>query len=169
MASKITPCELSVASHLEPHWLTNSYVLERHLKREEVIMPKKEIGKFRGEPVYRRNNVLSCKTAENWMRIGRRVKERETPMKWVKQRAVTLQKRRAQELSIQESGEAIQQGLYAEHQTEVYRPPPIKDVSYHKVAYIWANHPGRHSAELVRQYRSVRSDYVAGGCSTSSL
>jgi xeroderma pigmentosum group C-complementing protein len=113
------------------------YVLERHLKREEVIRPKKEIGRFRGEPVFRRANVHQCKTAENWMRSGRKVKPREEPMKWVKQRAVTLQKRRAQELSVQESGEAIQQGLYAEWQTEVYRPPPIKDVSI-----AWPSVPG---------------------------
>jgi xeroderma pigmentosum group C-complementing protein len=103
------------------------YVLERHLKREEVIQPKREIGRFRGEPVYRRQNVLSCKTAENWMRIGRKVKDRQEPMKWVKQRAVTIQKRRAQELAMQESGESIQQGLYAQHQTEIYTPPPIVD------------------------------------------
>ncbi|KAJ9122302.1 hypothetical protein QFC22_001723 [Naganishia vaughanmartiniae] len=103
------------------------YVLERHLKREEVIMPKKEVGKFRGEPVYRRANVQSCKTAENWMRMGRKVKPREEPLKWVKQRAVTLDRRRAQEMAIQEGHEPLQQGLYAEWQTEVYRPSPIKD------------------------------------------
>ncbi|GHJ87232.1 hypothetical protein NliqN6_3634 [Naganishia liquefaciens] len=103
------------------------YVLERHLKREEVIMPKKEVGKFRGEPVYRRANVVSCKTAENWMRIGRKIRPREEPLKWVKQRAVTLDRRRAQELAIQEGHEPLQQGLYAEWQTEIYRPPPIKD------------------------------------------
>ncbi|CAD6566755.1 MAG: hypothetical protein TREMPRED_002955 [Tremellales sp. Tagirdzhanova-0007] len=103
------------------------YVLERHLKREEVIAPKREIGRFRGEPVYRRANVLSCKTAENWMRVGRRVGDKQEPMKWVKQRAVTLQKRRAQELAIQEGQDPIQQGLYAESQTEIYRPPPIVD------------------------------------------
>lgn len=107
--------------------LTRRYVLERHLKREEVIQPKREIGRFRGEPVYRRSNVLSCKTAENWMRIGRKVKDRQEPLKWVKQRAVTIQKRRAQELAMQESGESIQQGLYAEYQTQIYIPPPIKD------------------------------------------
>ena len=105
-------------------------MLERHLKREEVISPKREIGRFRGEPVYRRANVLSCKTAETWMRIGRRVRDKQEPMKWVKQRAVTLQKRRAQELAIQEGQDPIQQGLYAEPQTEVYRPPPIVDVGF---------------------------------------
>ena len=103
-------------------------MLERHLKREEVILPKREVGRFKGELVYRRGNVLSCKTAENWMRMGRRVKDKQEPLKWVKQRAVTLQKRRAQELAVQEGQDPIQQGLYAESQTEVYRPPPIVDV-----------------------------------------
>lgn len=92
-------------------------------------MPKREIGKFRGESVYRRANVVPCKTAENWQRIGRRVKERQEPLKWVKQRAVTLNKRRQQEMALQEGQGEIMQGLYAEWQTEIYRPPPIKDVS----------------------------------------
>lgn len=128
--SKIIHCKLLVGGHsnVTKH-NANRYVLERHLKREEVIMPKKEVGKFRGEPVYRRANVVSCKTAENWMRMGRKIKFREEPLKWVKQRAVTLDRRRAQELAIQEGHEPLQQGLYAEWQTEVYRPPPIKDVS----------------------------------------
>lgn len=105
-------------------------MLERHLKREEVIIPKKEIGRFKGEPVYRRDNVITTKTAETWMRVGRKVKERQEPLKWVKQRAVTLQKRRQQELAIQDGGEPILQGLYSENQTEVLRPPPIVDVSF---------------------------------------
>ncbi len=105
------------------------YVLERHLKRDEVIQPKREVGRFRGEPVYRRANVLSCKTPENWMRIGRKIKPREEAMKWVKQNAVTIDKRRAAALAAEEGQEPIQQGLYAEHQTELYRPPPIKNVS----------------------------------------
>lgn len=63
------------------------------------------------------------------MRMGRKVKPREEPLKWVKQRAVTLDRRRAQEMAIQEGHEPLQQGLYAEWQTEVYRPSPIKDVS----------------------------------------
>ena len=69
-------------------------------------------------------------------------------MKWVKQRAVTLQKRRQQELALQERGEAVQQGLYAHYQTEVYTPPPIEDVS------------GRLSSELMFRgsYRKTRSE-----------
>lgn len=105
-----------------------SYVLERHLKRDQVLNTAKPVGRFKGEAVYRRSSVQNCKTAENWMRSGRKIKEGQEPLKWVKQRAVTLQKRRAQELAKQE-GEEVTQGLYAEWQTEIYRPPPIKDVS----------------------------------------
>lgn len=78
--------------------------------------------------MYRRSSVVSCKTPENWMRIGRTVKAGQEPLKWVKQRAVTLDRRRAQELAHQEGKDPIQQGLYAEWQTELYKPPPIQDV-----------------------------------------
>ena len=73
--------------------------------------------------------MVSTKTPENWMRIGRKVKPREEPLKWVKMRAVTLDRRRAQELAAMEGSEPLQQGLYSEWQTELYRPPPIMDVS----------------------------------------
>ncbi|KAM5533626.1 hypothetical protein V8D89_012739 [Ganoderma adspersum] len=146
------------------------YVLERHLKRDEVIDPPVELGKFRGEPVYPRGNVLQLKTAENWMRQGRTVISGAQPLKWVKQRAVTVNKKRAIEMALadqrdraststaksasstkdgglDESGvlavdvdsgnvesregfaaeEGIMQGLYAEHQTELYKPAPVVD------------------------------------------
>ncbi len=145
------------------------YVLERHLKRDEVVEPPVELGKFRGEPVYPRGNVLQLKTAENWMRQGRTVISGAQPLKWVKQRAVTVNKKRAIEMALAdqrdraatskstssakgpdengvlavdvdsgnvESGEGfaaeegIMQGLYAEHQTELYKPPPVVDVSF---------------------------------------
>ncbi|RPD62250.1 Rad4-domain-containing protein [Lentinus tigrinus ALCF2SS1-7] len=153
------------------------YVLSRHLKREEVVDPPVELGKFRGEPVYPRANVLQLKTAENWMRQGRRVVVGAQPLKWVKQRAVTVNKKRAIEVALADrrertasaSGSAhvsasasvngrgedgeedfgdaglgggdglavagegfaaedgVMQGLYAEHQTELYKPPPVVD------------------------------------------
>ena len=143
--------------------------MERHLKRDEVIHPLVELGKFRGEPVYSRSSVLSLKTAENWMRQGRTVVAGAQPLKWVKQRAVTVNKKRAIELALADqrdraaasassskngpdenrvlavdvdssnagtgdgdgfaAEEGVMQGLYAEHQTEVYKPPPVIDVS----------------------------------------
>ncbi|KAI0763653.1 hypothetical protein BD413DRAFT_495167 [Trametes elegans] len=140
------------------------YVLERHLKREEVVDPPTELGKFRGESVYPRANVLQLKTAENWMRQGRRVRLGAQPLKRVKQRAVTVNRKRAIELALADqreraasssgkktnagedgddlelsgdadggsapregfaSEEGVMQGLYAEHQTEIYRPDPV--------------------------------------------
>ncbi|KAH8114490.1 Rad4-domain-containing protein [Phellopilus nigrolimitatus] len=106
------------------------YALEQHLKREEVIFPKTELGKFRGESVYPRSNVIPLKTAENWMRMGRRVKEGAQAMKLVKQRAVTIHRRRAMELA-QQDGDEMLQGLYSEAQTELYVPEPIVDVRHH--------------------------------------
>ncbi|KAI5298881.1 hypothetical protein KEM55_002821, partial [Ascosphaera atra] len=59
------------------------YALERHLRRNEVIHPKKEIGKVslsklsldkktpKLEPVYRRANVHTVRSAEGWYRLGR--------------------------------------------------------------------------------------------------
>ena len=63
------------------------------------------------------------------MREGRRIKEGEQPMKMVKQRAMTINKRRAQEMAEAEGREEdTMQGLYAEWQTEKSIPPPIVDV-----------------------------------------
>jgi xeroderma pigmentosum group C-complementing protein len=121
-----------------------SYALARHLKRDEIIQPLTELGKFRGESVYSRSNVVPLKAAENWMRAGRKVKHGAQPLKWVKRNAVTLQKKRAVAVALetrrahgtQEDGmgeeEGVLQGLYALDQTEVYRPPPVVDVSEYR-------------------------------------
>ncbi|KZT11843.1 Rad4-domain-containing protein [Laetiporus sulphureus 93-53] len=117
------------------------YVLGRHLKRDEVVHPVVELGKFRGEPVYARSSVLSLKTAENWMRQGRKVREGAQPMKWVKQHAMTVNKQRAIEMALDArreraaqglpeaegfgSEDGVMQGLYAESQTELCIPEPV--------------------------------------------
>lgn len=139
----------AVATDKYTHRLPRRYVLERHLKRDEVVHPLVELGKFRGDPVYSRSSVLQLKAAENWMRQGRKVKEGAQPMKWVKQRAMTVNKQRAIEMALSErrdrdlqvagengegaegfaSEDGVMQGLYAEHQTELYRPNPVIDVS----------------------------------------
>ena len=60
------------------------YALERHLKRSEVIHPKREVGKVgagRGgggsqalEPIFRRRDVHMVKSADSWYRQGREIK-----------------------------------------------------------------------------------------------
>jgi xeroderma pigmentosum group C-complementing protein len=66
------------------------------------------------------------------MRHGRVVRAGEQPLKYVKQRAATLNRRRELEIranveGANGSGNAMQ-GLYAERQTEIYIPPPVIDV-----------------------------------------
>lgn len=132
--------------------LTNvSYVLARHLRQNETINSPVELGKFRGEPVYSRSSVVSLKAAENWMRSGRRIREGCQPMKWVKQRASTVNRRREIEMALErgredkerlgESSSAageeeVLQGLYAESQTELYIPAPIVDVRYRSLVLV---------------------------------
>ena len=110
-------------------------MLERHLLRDQVIsQDAHEIGKFRGESVYSRSQVLHLKAAENWMRHGRVVREGEQPLKYVKQHAATINRRRELEIRAETEGAngggAAMQGLYAENQTEVYVPPPVIDVRF---------------------------------------
>lgn len=110
-------------------------ILERHLKREEAVIPGKSHARTfvsgRGdkkveEKVYNRADVVVCKAVENWYREGRTVKLGEQPLKMVKRRAVTLaRKREIQEK--QREGETATQGLYAIFQTELYIPPPVED------------------------------------------
>jgi xeroderma pigmentosum group C-complementing protein len=113
--------------------VTPSYVLERHLLRDQVIsQDAHELGKFRGESVYSRSQVLQLKAAENWMRHGRVVRAGEQPLKYVKQRAATLNRRRELEIRADaegaNGGNGVMQGLYSEVQTERYIPPPVVDV-----------------------------------------
>ena len=59
------------------------YALERHLKRSEVIHPKREVGKIAVgrsggkqilEQVFRRRDVQVVKSGDSWYRSGREVK-----------------------------------------------------------------------------------------------
>ncbi|KAI0301205.1 hypothetical protein B0F90DRAFT_1628752 [Multifurca ochricompacta] len=108
------------------------YVLERHLLRDQIILvDAPELGKFRGESVYPRSQVLQLKAAENWMRHGRIVRPGEQPLKHIKQRVATLNRRRELEIRAHAEGansnDDVMQGLYAEKQTEIYAPPPVID------------------------------------------
>ena len=114
------------------------FLLERHLKREEALLPKtRQLGLFRGEPVFPRSAVVDVKSAESWMREGRVVSEGQQPLKNVKQRAVTIQKRRMQEMAEQDGHEGIMQGLYSRKQTELVVAPPVVDVSGIEVLMSW--------------------------------
>ena len=112
------------------------YVLERHLRREEAILPDSEPvktfttgkgDKAKEEPVYLRKDVVTSRTSESWHKEGRQVKRGEHPMKMVPVRAVTLIRKREIEEAERDGGEKLKQGLYSVDQTEWIIPPPIQN------------------------------------------
>ncbi|KAK3679125.1 hypothetical protein LTR37_021421 [Vermiconidia calcicola] len=112
------------------------FVLEQHLRREEALKPgAKPVKSFtagKGDkvvehPVYRRSDVLFCRTVESWHKEGRAIKVGEQPIKYVPMRAVTLIRKREMEDAQRETGEKLKQGLYSESQTDWIIPPPIED------------------------------------------
>jgi xeroderma pigmentosum group C-complementing protein len=115
---------------------STEYVLERHLRREEALKPgAKVIRQFvsgkgeneKSEPVYRRKDVVNCKTVESWHKEGREVKEGEQPLKYVPMRAVTVIRKREIEERERDEGVKPKQGLYSKAQTGWIVPPPIVD------------------------------------------
>ncbi|MCJ1227444.1 hypothetical protein MMC12_004099 [Toensbergia leucococca] len=113
-----------------------NFVLERHLRREEAIPPSaKPVKTFvtgkgdnaKEEPVFKREDVMICRTGESWHKEGRQVKAGEHPMKMVPVRAVTLTRKREVEEAERDGGEKLKQGLYALDQTEWIIPPPIEN------------------------------------------
>ncbi|KAI4661035.1 uncharacterized protein J4E79_005603 [Alternaria viburni] len=108
------------------------YVLERHLRHNEVIHPLNQVGKVncgsamnpKMEPIYRRTNVHLVRTADKWYRMGRDVKVGEQPLK----RAKPKKGRRSSigaDMDVDEQVDEVGAGLFAEFQTELYIPPPV--------------------------------------------
>lgn len=112
------------------------FVLERFLRREEALRPGSESvrtfiagkgARAKEEPVYRREDVVKCMSAESWHKEGRQVQAGALPLKRVPIRAVTLLRKREVDEILRETGEKPTQGLYAREQTEFIIPPPIED------------------------------------------
>jgi xeroderma pigmentosum group C-complementing protein len=110
------------------------FVLEIHLRREEALLPSAEPvktfaagkgDKAKVHDVYRREDVVPCKTVESWHKSGRAIKVGEQPIKYVPTRAVTIIRKREIEDALRETGEKAMQGLYHEAQTEWIIPDPI--------------------------------------------
>ena len=117
------------------------YALERHLRRHEVIHPKREVGKIgmgRGhassnlESIYRRRDVQIVQSADKWYRMGREVKTGEQPLK-----RVAARKRREASVDADEDMDGEQAGvaLYSIDQTTVYHAPPVVDGRIPKNVY----------------------------------
>ncbi|KAI9795030.1 MAG: hypothetical protein M1816_000050 [Peltula sp. TS41687] len=120
---------------LQGYKSSTEFVLERHLRREEALVPGathvKTFTTGKGdkaaeEMVYLRKDVVNCKTVESWHKEGRELKPGEVALKMVPIRAVTLTRKREIEQA-EAAGEKVQQGLYAIDQTTWIVPPPIEN------------------------------------------
>jgi xeroderma pigmentosum group C-complementing protein len=134
----------SMPETLQAYKASTEFILERHLRREEAVVPtanpvKQFIygkgEKEKTEPVYQRKDVVSCKTTESWHKEGRETKAGEQPLKLVPIRAVTLLRKQEVEHATRETGEKPLQGLYSRDQTQWIIPPPIKNGQIPKNAY----------------------------------
>jgi xeroderma pigmentosum group C-complementing protein len=113
------------------------FVLERHLRREEALVPSaKHVKMFtikgKGEDateekVYLRKDVVNCKSMETWHKEGRAPKPGEEPLKRVPYRAATTNRKRELAEAEHASGEKMLQGLYSLEQTDWIIPPPIEN------------------------------------------
>ena len=136
--------EAKVATETLQWYKTSAkFVLERHLRREEALIPSaKHVKTFKSgkgdkakeDKVFLRKHVVPCKTIESWHKEGRGIKEGEQPLKFVPMRAVTLTRKREIEQAEAEGGK-VQQGLYAKTQTDWIIPPPIENGVIPKNAY----------------------------------
>jgi xeroderma pigmentosum group C-complementing protein len=123
---------------LQSYKSSAEFVLERHLRREEALLPTaKHVKMFtvkgkKGEPeteekVFLRKDVVHCKSVETWHKEGREPKLGEQPLKRVPYRAATTNRKRELAEAEAASGEKMLQGLYSLDQTDWIIPPPIVD------------------------------------------
>jgi xeroderma pigmentosum group C-complementing protein len=118
---------------------SSEFVLERFLKRDQALLPSaKHVkmftikGKGKGEDsteekVFRRQDVVNCKSMETWHKEGRAPIPGEEPLKRVPYRVATTNRRRELAEAEHATGEKMLQGLFSRDQTDWIIPPPIEN------------------------------------------
>lgn len=107
------------------------FVLERHLRKDEVIQPMRDCGTIRigktqppiVEKVYPRKHLLKLRSSLAWYMRGRQVRIGEVPMKII-ERQGQIDPNGSDELP---QSEAKTESLFAHSQTDVYVAPPVHD------------------------------------------
>lgn len=105
------------------------YALERHLHRNEVVHPKRVIGQVslgkpgsksqKLEPVYRRTDIHTCRSADGWYRLGRDIKIGEQPLKRIRANRSKFS------INDDDEDDITEVPVYAHFQTNIYIPPPV--------------------------------------------
>ena len=118
------------------------YALERHLRRNEVLIPGAQSCGTVGagskgplERIYRRRDVRLARSREKWYRLGRVIKPGEEPVKILPKAKRRVNKGRFNDDDEDEKGEGSDddalfgtvQGtpIYTYEQTDLYVPPPV--------------------------------------------
>jgi xeroderma pigmentosum group C-complementing protein len=136
---------------LQYYKTSKEYVLQRHLKREEALLPdavpvkvfrnKGKGSKVEEESVYLRKDVVSVKSAETWHKQGRAPVEGAKPLKHAPYRAATTNRRREIAEAEAATGKKVLQPLYSFDQTDWIIPEPIKDgfIPKNEYGYVRSN------------------------------
>ncbi|KAI1143098.1 Rad4-domain-containing protein [Hypoxylon sp. FL0543] len=122
---------------LQYYKTSKEYVLQRHLKREEALLPdavpvkvfrnKGKGSKVEEEDVYLRKDVVAVKSAETWHKQGRAPIDGVKPLKHAPYRAATTNRRREIAEAEAATGQKVMQPLYSFEQTDWIIPPPIQN------------------------------------------
>ncbi|KAI1380360.1 Rad4-domain-containing protein [Hypoxylon crocopeplum] len=109
------------------------YALERHLRRNEVLVPDASLSGTVGagsngplEKVYRRKDVRIARSREKWYRMGREVLGNEIPAKFLPKRA----KQKSdlfQDDADDDDGGTVGTPIYTSDQTMPFKHPPVVD------------------------------------------
>ncbi|KAK8045273.1 hypothetical protein PG993_005297 [Apiospora rasikravindrae] len=107
------------------------YALERHLRRNEVLVPGAQAAGTVGagskgppEKIFRRKDVRIARTREKWYRMGREVPRDAIPVKWLPKRAKKQMDAFGDEEDEDEGGEAGTP-IFTMEQTKLYEAPPV--------------------------------------------
>ncbi|KAK8116087.1 hypothetical protein PG984_012589 [Apiospora sp. TS-2023a] len=110
------------------------YALERHLRRNEVLVPGAQAAGTVGagskgplERIYRRKDVRIARTREKWYRMGREVLGDEVPVKVLPKRAKKQMDAFGDEEDDEGEGGETGTPIFTMDQTKLYEPPPVVD------------------------------------------
>ncbi|KAI0169027.1 Rad4-domain-containing protein [Hypoxylon sp. FL1284] len=108
------------------------YALERHLRRNEVLVPDASASGTVGagsngplEKIYRRKDVRIARSREKWYRMGREVLPNEIPAKFLPKRAKQKSSLFDDDVGDDDPEETVGTPIYTMDQTVEFKHPPV--------------------------------------------